>query len=265
MMTGSILGFAAIATYLAGWFFHQRQLRLDKQTQPLALQLVAAGAIVLHGLAIAAMLFVDGGLDLSLLKIIALLALVINILVWISGLKKPLQSLNLFLFPISALSLLIALLSPSTKPALTMSADMQAHVLISLLAYSLLAIAALQALLAGYQDWQLKHKHQNLLMRTFPPVQTMEALLFELIWAGEILLTLSLLSGFLFYDDLFAQKLVHKVVFSLVAWAVYAILLWGRHYRGWRGNKALRWTWAGFSAILLGFIGSKFVVEFILS
>ena len=99
-----------------------------------------------------------------------------------------------------------------------MSADMQAHVLISLLAYSLLAIAALQALLAGYQDWQLKHKHQNLLMRTFPPVQTMEALLFELIWAGEILLTLSLLSGFLFYDDLFAQKLVHKVVFSLVAW-----------------------------------------------
>ena len=146
-----------------------------------------------------------------------------------------------------------------------MSADMQAHVLISLLAYSLLAIAALQALLAGSQDWQLKHKLQNLLMRTFPPVQTMEALLFELIWAGEILLTLSLLSGFLFYDDLFAQKLVHKVVFSLVAWAVYAILLWGRHYRGWRGNKAIRWTWAGFSAILLGFIGSKFVVEFILS
>jgi ABC-type uncharacterized transport system permease subunit len=102
-------------------------------------------------------------------------------------------------------------------------------------------------------------------MRTFPPVQTMEALLFELIWAGEILLTLSLLSGFLFYDDLFAQKLVHKVVFSLVAWAVYAILLWGRHFQGWRGNKAIRWTWAGFSAILLGFIGSKFVVEFILS
>jgi ABC-type uncharacterized transport system permease subunit len=102
-------------------------------------------------------------------------------------------------------------------------------------------------------------------MRTFPPVQTMEALLFELIWAGEILLTLSLLSGFLFYDDLFAQKLVHKVVFSLVAWAVYAILLWGRYFQGWRGNKAIRWTWAGFSAILLGFIGSKFVVEFILS
>lgn len=264
-MTGLILGCAAIATYLAGWVFHQQQLRLDKQTTPAALQAVAATAIVLHGLTIGDLLFVDSGLDLSLLKIIALLALVINILVWVSGLKKPLQSLNLFLFPVSALSLLVALISTSTKPVTVMSTQLQAHVLISILAYSLLAIAALQALLAGYQDWQLKHKHQNLLMRTFPPVQTMEALLFELIWAGEILLTLSLLSGFLFYDDLFAQKLVHKVVFSLVAWAVYAILLWGRHFQGWRGNKAIRWTWAGFSAILLGFIGSKFVVEFILS
>ena len=93
----------------------------------------------------------------------------------------------------------------------------------------------------------------------------METLLFELIWAGEILLTLSLVSGFLFFDDLFAQQLVHKVTFSIVAWAVYAILLWGRHNRGWRGNKAIRWTWAGFIAILLGYIGSKIVLEFILT
>ena len=146
-----------------------------------------------------------------------------------------------------------------------MSIDIQAHVLISVVAYSLLAIAALQALLVGYQDWQLKHKHQNQLMRALPPLQTMETLLFELIWAGQILLTLSLLSGFLFYEDFFAQKLVHKVVFSTTAWGVYSILLWGRHFRGWRGIKAIRWTWAGFSAILLGYIGSKFVLEFVLS
>ena len=265
MMTSSILGFAAIAAYLVGWIFHQKQLRADKQSSSFPLQSAAAIPIVLHGFAVTGLLFTGNGLDLSLLKILALLALVINTLVWISGLRKPLHSLYLFLFPISAITLLAALLSPSSKPALVMSTEIQAHVLISILAYSLLAIAALQALLAGYQNWQLKHKHQNLLMRTFPPVQTMEALLFELIWAGQILLTLSLLSGFLFYDDFFAQKLAHKVVFSLVAWLVYATLLWGRHYRGWRGNKAIRWTWAGFSAMLVGYLGSKFVVEFLLS
>jgi len=228
------------------------------------LQVITGIGISLHALAISGLLLVEGGLDLSLFKILALLALVINILVFISGLKKPLHSLYLVLLPVSALCLLIALTNPSTKPPASMSAPIQAHVLISILAYSLLAIAALQALLAGYQDWQLKHKHQNILMRTLPPVQTMEILLFELIWAGEILLTLSLVSGFLFFDDLFAQHLVHKVAFSLVAWFVYAILLWGRHSRGWRGNKAIRWTWGGFIAILLGYIGSKVVMEFIL-
>lgn len=259
-----MLGFAAIAAYAYGLVYHLLQLRNDPQFNPILLQVITGIGISLHALAISGLLLIEGGLDLSLFKILALLALVINILVFVSGLKKPLHSLYLVLLPVSALCLLIALTNPSTKPPALMSAPIQAHVLISILAYSLLAIAALQALLAGYQDWQLKHKHQNILMRTLPPVQTMEILLFELIWAGEILLTLSLVSGFLFFDDLFAQHLVHKVAFSLVAWFVYAILLWGRHSRGWRGNKAIRWTWGGFIAILLGYIGSKVVMEFIL-
>ena len=259
-----MLGFASIAVYAYGLVYHLLQLRTDPQFNPILLQVITGIGISLHALAISGLLLIEGGLDLSLFKILALLALVINILVFVSGLKKPLHSLYLMLLPISALCLLAALTNPSTKPPVMMSVPIQAHVLISILAYSLLAIAALQALLAGYQDWQLKHKHQNILMRTLPPVQTMEILLFELIWAGEILLTLSLVSGFLFFDDLFAQHLVHKVAFSLVAWFVYVILLWGRHSRGWRGNKAIRWTWGGFIAILLGYIGSKVVMEFIL-
>jgi ABC-type uncharacterized transport system permease subunit len=193
------------------------------------------------------------------------MALIINILVFISGLKKPLHSLYLALMPISGLSLLAALISPITKAVAPMSVTMQIHVLLSVLAYSLLTIAALQALLSGYQDWQLKHKRQNLLMRTLPPMQTMEVLLFEAIWAGWLLLTLSLISGFLFLNDLLGQHLVHKVTFSIVAWSVYAILLWGRHSLGWRGNQAIRWSWTGFIAIFLGYIGSKVVLEFILT
>jgi len=101
-------------------------------------------------------------------------------------------------------------------------------------------------------------------MRTLPALETMETLLFQLIWLGEIALTLSLLTGFMVYDDFFAQQLIHKVTFSIVAWLVYAVLLFGRHYRGWRGQKAINWTWVGFSAILLGYLGSKFVIEFVL-
>tara|TARA_B110000093_G_scaffold117866_1_gene126198 strand:+ start:117 stop:911 length:795 start_codon:yes stop_codon:yes gene_type:complete len=264
-MIGLISGFAAIAMYLGGFMQHLWQLRKDPQINLRSLQLVGGIAILLHGLAMSSLLFVDNGLDLSLLKIVGLMALTITTLVFISGLKKPLHSLFLAVMPISALSLLAALISPSTKAVAQMSVTMQCHVLLSVLAYSLLAIAALQALLSGYQNWQLKHKRQNMLMRTLPPMQTMEVLLFEAIWAGWLFLTLSLISGFLFLNDLFGQHLAHKVTFGVVAWSVYAILLWGRHRLGWRGHQAIRWSWVGFSAIFLGYIGTKVVLEFILS
>ena len=260
----SFLASSAIAVYLFAFGYQVSQLRKHPTTPTTAFQLAAALAIVLHGAATFGLLFNSAGLDLSLLKICALISLVINIVLFFSGLMKPVHSLFLFLFPISALSLFAAITTASTKETVVIPPAIEAHVLISILAYSTLAIAALQALLIGYQNWQLKHKHQNLLMRTFPPLQSMEALLFEVVWAGEILLTLSLISGFLFYDDFFDQKLLHKVVFSMVAWVFYGCLLWGRHFQGWRGNTAIRWTWAGFIAILLGYIGSKVALEFLL-
>jgi len=262
-MTGFFAS-SAIALYLFAFGYQMSQLRKHPTTPTTAFQLAAALAIVLHGAATFGLLFNSAGLDLSLLKICALISLVINIVLFFSGLKKPVHSLFLFLFPISALSLFAAITTASTKETVVIPPAIEAHVLISILAYSTLAIAALQALLIGYQNWQLKHKNQNLLMRTFPPLQSMEALLFEVVWAGEILLTLSLISGFLFYDDFFDQKLLHKVVFSMVAWVFYGCLLWGRHFQGWRGNTAIRWTWAGFIAILLGYIGSKVALEFLL-
>jgi ABC-type uncharacterized transport system permease subunit len=260
----SFYAVSAIALYLFAFGYQIAQLRKHPKAPTTAFQLATALAIILHGAALYGLLFTSAGLDLSLLKICALISLVINAVLFFSGLKKPIHSLFLFLFPISALSLFAALSTPSTKDAVVISPTIEAHVLISILAYSTLAIAALQALVIGYQNWQLKHKHQNLLMRTFPPLQSMEALLFELVWAGEILLTLSLISGFLFYEDFTTQKLLHKVVFSMVAWVFYGCLLWGRHFKGWRGNTAIRWTWAGFIAILLGYIGSKVALEFLL-
>ena len=219
-MTGSILGFSATAVYLAVWVYLLAQVRRDPQFNHWSLQAAAAVAIGLHGATLAGLLFIDGGLDLSLLKVFALSALVINSLVWISGMKKPLHSSLSVFIPYFRYQSCRSGNEPEQHAVLLESFNIQAHILISILAYSLLAIAALQALLVGYQDWQLKHKHQNQLMRALPPLQTMEVLLFELIWAGQILLTLSLISGFLFYEDFFAQKLVHKVVFSLLAWVV---------------------------------------------
>lgn len=264
-MVIQLSAYLAIVSYSVGFFYLVTNLFRDPSFDTGLLQKQALIAIVLHGVVAGDMLFIDKGIDLSLFTMFVLIAFVINTVVFISGQKKPLHSMYLVLFPISASSLCAAIIYPTTKSVTLISPFLQSHILISVLAYSLLAIAALHALLTGYQNWQLKNKKQNLLMRTFPPLQTMEDFLFELIWAGEILLTLSLITGFLFYEDMFDQKLLHKATLSIVAWGVYAVLLWGRHSRGWRGIKAIGWSWVGFIAILMGYIGSKIVLEFILT
>ena len=260
-----VLGSSAIFLYLCGWVMLVGKLRNQGQFNFLNLQILAAFAIALHALTAYGLIYSAAGMDLSLTSVLALLALVINTLVWFSTLKKPLLSLYLGLFPISVMTLIFALNSSNYMPTTSLSMGIQIHILLSVLAYSFLAIAALQALLCGYQNWLLKHKHQNAFMRSLPALETMETLLFQLIWIGEIILTLALISGFLVFDNLFEQQLIHKVTFSLLAWLVYAVLLIGRVYYGWRGNRAINWCWIGFCAMLLGYIGSKFVIEYILN
>jgi ABC-type uncharacterized transport system permease subunit len=99
-----------------------------------------------------------------------------------------------------------------------------------------------------------------------PPLLVMEKMLFRIIWAGFILLTLTLFSGVIFSQEVFGQSVTfsHKTLFSFISWGVFAALLIGRHFYGWRGRTAIRWTLTGFTILLLAYIGSKFVLEIIL-
>ena len=94
----SLFASAAIALYLVSFSYQVVQLRKQIHTPSMLLQLIAPVAIVLHSLAVADLLFHSDGLDLSLLKIFALIALIVNVVVFFSGLKKPIHSLNLILF-----------------------------------------------------------------------------------------------------------------------------------------------------------------------
>ena len=224
----------------------------------------AITALGFHALGGYSTLFTDSGMDLGFFKVGSLIFWVMNLLVLISGLRKPLHTLFIFLFPLSAFAILMATFGESTGTT-EMDNQILTHVLLSILAYSLLIIATLQALVLAFQNYQLKHKHPTGLIRLLPPLQTMEALLFELLWAGQILLTLSIITGFVFIENLFAQHLVHKTVLSILAWFIYAILLWGHTRLGWRGTTAVRWALGGFAALMLAYFGSKFVLEIVLT
>ena len=127
-----------------------------------------------------------------------------------------------------------------------------------------MTLAAIQAVTLALQEHHIKHRHISGILQTLPPLETMEQILFELIWIGMGLLSISLVSGVLFIDDFFAQHLVHKTFFSAAAWCIYAVLIFGRLQLGWRGQKAVRWTIGGFTALMMGYFGSKFVLEILL-
>lgn len=256
---------AAIALYLCAILYQVLQLRKHPNLKIASLQLVTATAVAMHGVASMQWIFTDEGLDFGLLPMTTVIVFTINLVVLISSLRKPVHNLFLILFPLAILTLVTTLLIGSTGTVWkSVSAPIGAHIFISILSYSLITIAAFQALLLALQNWRLRHKHLGSFSKIIPPLQTMESLLFEVLWTGFALLTLSLITGFLFFEDFFAQHLAHKTVFSLFAWVLFAILLWGRHVKGWRGNTAIRWTLIGFTAMAFAYWGSKFVFEVIL-
>lgn len=142
--------------------------------------------------------------------------------------------------------------------------ELIAHILLSALAAGLLSVAAVLVLLLAAQSARLRGRRPLGLLAALPPMETMEAVVFQALLGGFVLLSLSLLSGFLFIQDLFAQHLVHKTVLSIIAWCIFGALLLGRHFFGWRGRQALRFLLAGYVTLSLAYFGSRFVLEALL-
>ena len=255
-----------LGIYGATWAFILGKLskRQNVGTSAALPYAVAAGLLV-HALAIYQSIVQHSGLQLGIFNIASVFFFVMNLLVLLSSLRMPLHNLFLFLMPLSAVSVAISEFfdTPLTLDA-SLSPGMLSHILLSILAYSLLTLAAIQALLIAYQNKQLREKHFHGVMGIMPPLQTMERLLFDMVWAGFLLLTLSIVTGAIYIEDLLAQQLSHKTVFSLLSWGVYAVLLAGHQVYGWRGPSAVRWVLGGFAALMLAYFGSKFVLEVVL-
>jgi ABC-type uncharacterized transport system permease subunit len=224
------------------------------------------GALTLH----AALLYTDlfaGTLHLGLTNVAALIAWAVGLLYFMAVLRQPVESLGIFILPVAATTLLIEWLWPSRQLVLPEAGTAQTlHIVSSLLAYSLLSVAVVQSLVLGLQERALHHHRAGGFLRNLPPLETMEILLFRMIAVGFVLLTLTLASGLMFSEQLFGKPLrwTHHVVLSLIAWGVFGALLAGRWRLGWRGRTAVRMTLIGFSLLVLGYFGSKFVLEVLL-
>jgi ABC-type uncharacterized transport system permease subunit len=261
----TILAPIAALLYLAATGLHllhvfQQRPQISRAVLGFGLLALLCHAIVAWG----SVTDVDG-LSLGFYKISALIFLVINVSCVVLLFRRPLQNLLVVLFPLSAMSVLVSAFAPDTSAISTdLPAGMLLHIGSSILAYAVLTLAAAQAALVAAMDYQLRHRHTRGIVQILPPLQLMETMLFELLAVGVALLTIAILSGFIFIDDIFAQQLVHKTVLTILAWILFSVLLWGHRQLGWRSQTAVRFTLAGFATLMLAFFGSKLVLELIL-
>ncbi|MGE0625431.1 MAG: inner membrane protein YpjD [Pseudomonadales bacterium] len=261
----AVIGLIAVASYSAGTLLQVRTYR-NNTLEPSGLLLAAAviGA-TLHGIANYLIVYSGGRLYLGLQTSLSLVSWIMLVFLLLANLRLPLSNLLILVLPAAILGVISLLTAPpeSALHVASLSDPLIWHIFISIVAYSILFMAACQSVLLAVVEYRLKQKRTRLL-RLLPPLQTMETLLFDLLWAGIVVLTLAIGSGFIFLDDMFEQRVVHHTVLSLASWILYAVLLAGHHLLGWRGTTAVRWTLIAFTLLVLGYFGSKFVIEVLL-
>ncbi len=261
-----LVGLLASIAYLAAAYWQFASVRSwlnPNRTAVIGIGLLAA---VLHAVTAFNEILPEAGIAFGLFDMASLIILVVVAIILLSSLRRPLENLFVFVLPLAAASVVLSVVTGNSyTPRSELESGVVAHVLLSVTAYGVLTIAALEAVLVTVLDRSLRN-HSVTALRSLPPLQTMDALLFELLAFGCTFLSLAIGSGFLFIDDIFARKgMVHHTTITLCAWVVFMLLMWGRYRLGWRGATAARWALAGFGLLVLGYFGSKAVLELVLT
>lgn len=265
IMLGSIAGYAIAVVLLARSIIASNSINATANANPnIGMPLWGALAAALHLITIAIVAVENQGLSSSFFDALSITAFIVVVVGLITQMRYPIGVLLIPVFIIAGLCLALANLYGHHSPIIASSKGMLTHILSSIIAYSLLSLATVQALALQVMERGLKDHNSSSWLRQLPPLQTMEALLFQLIGLGWLVLTVAIASGGIYVDDLFAQHLAHKTVFSILSWILFALLLIGRQRYGWRGATAVKWTLSAFIALALAYFGSKFVLEVLL-
>jgi ABC-type uncharacterized transport system permease subunit len=215
-------------------------------------------AILLHGYLLFRWIDHPFAQNLSLSHLFSLVCWLIALATLSTSRIKPMENLSLFIFPFAALSILLNLFFPDQNLLHTLQHPQSLiHILISLLTLGILGMAAMQATLLYLQNQLLRNKAALGIVKILPPLQTMETLLFQIIWSGFLLLSASLASAFLLTHELIANNRLQKIILSFLAWGLFAVLLYSHHHTGLRGQKAAQWTLAGVGLLIGAYLAGK--------
>ena len=252
-------------------FWHTRWHQTNKLPAPLPMRSWERGSIllaaVLQGISLYDGVFGAGGMRFSFSYALSLMLWLAVLIYWLESYAPGMDGLQPLVLPLAAICSILPLVFPKVHVISHANAwSFKFHFVTAMLAYSFVTLSALHAIFMGIVERKLHHRVLDKQLINLPPLLTLEHILFRLIIVAFIFLTTALASGMVFSETVFGKTIAldHKTLFAIAAWGIFAALLVGRRFYGWRGRIALRWTLTGFLLLLLAYIGSRFVSEILL-
>lgn len=247
----------------AAAFTASRLPRFDARSRALFLVafILAATGVVIHGDTLRHLVMPSGGFDMSIGTVLSMIGIELAVIGVLASLEPALRGISGGLILLAALTELPMGAPGDTGPAVALAWQVRAHITIALLSYGMLTVGTIVALYALAQERRLQAAKISAINHLFAPLETTEKLLFGVAAAGFAGLTLAIVSGSSFVHDLMAQHLAHKFALSILAWLVFGILLAGRHFKGWRGKRAVHLYLGGFALLCLAYFGSRLILQ----
>ncbi len=262
MTASALIAISSGVLYIAAGLGLARGHLIDSRAWRMTALVLAIAAIVGHALFLGLRLTTPMGWDVNFVNILSLAAMIIGLVLLLTGVGTRQIEAGILVFPIAALVLWLQWLAHPTPMYLGhLPTMLELHIVTALLAFSLLTIAAVNAVMLWLQEYLLRNPRPIRQLELFPPLIVLEQLMFRLILAGWVLLTVALGAGLSFVDNLLAHHLLHKTVLSVVSWILFGLLLGARWQQGWRGRRAVNWTLIAMATLVLAYFGSKFILE----
>lgn len=255
-MTGFLL-YSSMLAY--AWLRLSKNQTLSRHTPRILFAI-----ILLHGLVAYLNIDTENGHNFGLFNIFSMTTWFTMIIVYWNLLKHQAYALLIVSLPIAAASLLEVAIFDGVSPVHLEGKLIDIlHILMGISAMSILMLAALQASLVLYIDNGLRN-HPASIHPWLGPLQSMERYLIQLLSSGFILMTCAFLLVIFLPNDAENHQGLHKIILTVLSWIVLGGLLFGHYKKGWRGVFAAKWSLVSVFLLLLGYFGSKLVIEFIL-
>lgn len=242
---------------------NEHEIAARKQEKNILIALAAAIGLTLWG-TLDTGLISGPSLHISLITATALATILVQGMYLVGLWRHGIRGLGLILLPVTAIPLILIPVLPheSADHIIHTSSLLETgHLLISLIAYALLTLAALHAVMYLLLDRSLKKKQLHPIMQSMPSLFELEDHLFAQVRAATWLLAIGILTGLTWQWIDFGRfaLLNHKVLLALISFAVLALLLAQRKKAAWHGKRASRMVIAAYTLLLLAYFGVKLI------